>query len=172
MKWEDINFTKEELEVKRTLNIFKDLENPESTWHKEFGKPKTKSSERTIPLLPEAIKILNEVKRKQEENKKRLGKAYEDENLVFPTNFGKPLSQTNMNRQFANICKKAEINGFHPHCLRHTFATRGLENGIELRVMQELLGHASLKETADTYIHVLPNIKTAEMRKLAGIISY
>ncbi|MGI6587098.1 MAG: tyrosine-type recombinase/integrase [Lutisporaceae bacterium] len=55
------------------------------------------------------------------------------------------------------------------HCLRHTFATRGLESGIELKVMQVLLGHSSIVITADTYSHVLPNKKKEAMEKLNNI---
>ena len=77
-----------------------------------------------------------------------------------------------MQRTFAAICRKAEISGFHIHCLRHTFATRGLENGIDMRVMQKYLGHASIKETVDTYTHVLPDMKANEMRKLENSVAY
>ena len=58
-----------------------------------------------------------------------------------------------------SICKKAGLEGVHPHTLRHTFATRGLENGIDLKIMQELLGHSTIKMTADLYTHVLPETK-------------
>jgi len=57
-----------------------------------------------------------------------------------------------------------------PHTFRHTFATRGLEAGIPLKVMQTILGHSSLSMTADLYSHVLPDTKAEEMKKLQGII--
>ncbi|MCL1882629.1 MAG: tyrosine-type recombinase/integrase [Defluviitaleaceae bacterium] len=53
---------------------------------------------------------------------------------------------------------------------RHTFATRGLENGIDIKVMQELLGHSSIKMTADTYTHVLPSKKRDSILKLTDTI--
>ena len=56
-----------------------------------------------------------------------------------------------------------------PHTLRHTFATRGLENGIPPKVMQELLGHTSITMTMDIYSHVLPNVKISEMQKIAKL---
>jgi len=61
--------------------------------------------------------------------------------------------------------------GFTLHSLRHTFATRGLEQGIPLKVMQEIRGHTSLKMTADLYSHVLPETKHSEMLKLSNVIS-
>ncbi|MDD6065339.1 MAG: tyrosine-type recombinase/integrase, partial [Firmicutes bacterium] len=53
-----------------------------------------------------------------------------------------------------------------PHTFRHTFATRGLENGIPPKVMQSILGHSSLSMTMDRYSHVLPDVKTKEMEKM------
>ncbi len=69
--------------------------------------------------------------------------------------------------------QKAEITGkFSIHSLRHTFATRGLESGIELRVMQELLGHANIGITASIYVHVLPDTKRDSVMKLIGAINF
>lgn len=59
--------------------------------------------------------------------------------------------------------------GVNLHALRHTFATRGLENGIELKVMQELLGHSTIVLTGDTYSHVLPNKKREAINKLKNL---
>ena len=80
------------------------------------------------------------------------------------------LLYSNLRRMLLNIAKKAEIENLHIHCLRHTFATRGLENGIELRVMQDLLGHSSIKMTADIYTHVLPDKKAESIMKLKDTI--
>ena len=56
-----------------------------------------------------------------------------------------------------------------PHSLRHTFATRGFENGIPPKVMQEILGHKSITMTLDIYSHVLPDKKAEEINKLAAM---
>ncbi len=55
------------------------------------------------------------------------------------------------------------------HALRHTFATRGLENGIAPKVMQEILGHTSITMTLDLYSHVLPDTKRDAIQKLKGV---
>jgi integrase len=170
MTWSDVNFDDEIIRVKRTLNIVKDFDDMEAKWHKEFGSPKTESSNRSIPLLPDLVTLLKKVQQVQNELVSFAGSAYENNNLVFATKLGRPLDPRNMQRTFKTITDKAGIFGATIHSCRHTFATRGLENGIELRVMQELLGHASIKMTADLYTHVLPDKKRDSIMKLSGTI--
>ncbi len=98
--------------------------------------PKTKASIRSIPLLPSILEMLR--------NKRRIKNA---ENLIFINQAGTPYVQYSIRLHLDRITEKANIARISPHVLRHTFATRGLENGIELRVMQELLGHSSIKMT-------------------------
>ena len=97
---------------------------------------------------------------------------YTDNNLVFCTSFGVSHHSRNLRARFSQLLEKAEISGIHLHCLRHTFATRGLEQGIPLKVMQELLGHATLQMTADLYTHVLPETKHNEVMKLSEAIKF
>lgn len=58
---------------------------------------------------------------------------------------------------------------FSSHTMRHTFATRALEKGIPPKVVQELLGHSTIKTTLDIYTHVLPETKAEEIKKIAGL---
>ena len=97
-------------------------------------------------------------------------KFYSDNNLIFCTDTGVARLAKDMRTRFRQMAKAAEISGISIHCLRHTFATRGLEQGVPLKVMQELLGHASLKMTADLYTHVLPEMKHNEVMKLSEAI--
>lgn len=150
----------------------KDPDKPEEGWHLEFGSPKTSSSERIIPLNETAIKVLADVWEQQEKNKEKACTAYEDNDLVFCTQLGRPLDPHNMWRTCHTISEKIGISNFHPHCIRHTFTTRGAENNIDVRVMQRLLGHATIKETADTYTHILNGLKQDEILKLDNVINY
>ncbi len=171
LKWEDVDFNQQIIRIKRTLNVVKDFDNAESKWHKEFGTPKTRSSIRSIPLMPDLVKMLKSVHTKQLETRLATGPAYENNDLVFCTALGRPLDPRNMGRSFKTIAEKAGIKNASIHWLRHTFATRGLENGIELRVIQELLGHANISITASIYTHVLPDKKRDSIMKLTGTIS-
>lgn len=172
LKWNDIDFEKKQLKVARTLRKVKDPDKPTEMWHLEFGTTKTEASERTIPLNETAIKILLDVQKQQELNKEKASIAYEDDDLVFCTKLGRPLGPNNMLRTFNSICDKIGVVGLHPHCLRHTFATRGAENNVDVRVMQNFLGHASIKQTADTYTHVLKDLKRSEILKLDSVVNY
>ena len=172
LKWEDIDLAEKQLHVVRTLRKVKDPDNSEESWHLEFGTPKTTASQRTIPLNETAVKLLRDVRKQQLQNKLKAGSAYQDNGLVFCTQLGKPLDPTNMRRTFYTICDKIGVSGLHPHCLRHTFATRGAENNVDVRVMQRFLGHSTIKETADTYTHVLNDLKQNEILKLDKVVNY
>ena len=174
LHWEDIDFDKKLLRVKGTWISLKN--DTTGKWYNTIGTPKTKSSYRDVPLQPVAIKLLHDIKKQQSEEMLRAGAAYERNDLVFCSKLGKIADERDVRDVFIKVCKKANIktgvDGLHVHCLRHTFATRGLENGISMRVMQDLLGHATFKETADTYSHVLPDTREEEMKKLEGVVNY
>lgn len=172
LKWSDIDFQENQLHIERTLSKVKDPDKPDESWHLAFGAPKTPASERTIPLHDTAIKLLTDILEQQKQDKAKAGAAYEDNDLVFCTKLGRPQDPINMRRTFYRICDKAGISGLHPHCLRHTFATRGAEKQVDIRVMQRFLGHANIQETASTYTHVLGDLKRAEMQKLASVVAY
>ena len=95
-----------------------------------------------------------------------------DTNLVFFTDVGTPSPLKHLGKIFQKIAKEAEIEDVHIHSLRHTFATRGLEQGVPLKVMQEILGHSTLQMTADIYTHVLPETKHVEVLKMSTAIKF
>ena len=172
LKWGDIDFEKEQLHIERTIFKAKDPDDPKDSWHLDFGPPKTPASERTIPLHQTAIRLLADVFEQQEINKAAAGAAYEDNDLVFCTKLGRPQDPINMRRTFYRICDKAGISGFSPHCLRHTFATRGVDAKVDVRVMQSFLGHANIQETVNTYTHIQPDTARNQMERLANVVNY
>ena len=75
-----------------------------------------------------------------------------------------------LNRAVARIKDEGiEFEHVHPHTLRHTFATRCIENGVPPQVLKTLLGHSTLAMTMDLYAHVLPDTKAEELQKIAGL---
>ncbi len=124
-----------------------------------FQPPKSDKGRRTIPLLDWGIEALKKHREKQNEQKIKCGKKYEDHDLVFATATGRPINPRNFHRTFKRILAKAGIPDIRLHALRHTFATRLGEANIHPKVMQELLGHSSVSLTLGTYTHVLPKLK-------------
>ena len=170
LTWDDISLEKAEVRINKTQAEFTDPHAETPKHQITHGTPKTLSSYRTIPLLPQLVEMLKAHQEKQEADAKEMGSAYADTNLVFCTRFGTSILICDMQKKIKLITMKAGLEGVHTHTLRHTFATRGLENGIPLKVMQELLGHSSLSMTADLYTHVLPDTKKSSIMKLEGTI--
>lgn len=144
LTWNDIDFDNELVAVNKTLVNVKDFDEEGSKWHTEVGTPKTRASNRTVPLLPEIVRLLRDKKREQKETMLKLGTKYENNNLVFCNLQGRFLNYSDMRKKLRQILTKANLKGITIHSLRHTFATRCLENGVELRVVQEFLGHSSI----------------------------
>lgn len=167
LTWNDIDFDKRMLSVNKTQVQSKECLG--GNYHIKYGTPKTKSSIRRIPLIPSATQMLAELKEKQMLSDRELG-IVPSINLVFHNSKGNPVRASEMRGRIERISKAMGAEGIHPHTLRHTFATRGLENGIELKIMQELLGHTNISMTADLYTHVLPDKKMESMMKLNDTI--
>ena len=167
--WSDVDFDKRVIHVTGTLKYIK------GKGHYK-GDPKSTTSRREIPMLGICYELLKEQKQKQEKQKK-LAEEYWNpikglEDLVFTDNAGRLVSKEKVTKELNDtilLMKKEEtinIPCFTFHTLRHTYATRGLENGISLKVMQVLLGHKTLAMTADLYSHVLLETKRREMQKM------
>jgi integrase len=155
-------------EVKRNLVSIKD----ETTgkYYLDFGPPKTPKSERIIPMTPAIAKVLKAHKARQNEEKLFFGAAYHDENLVFCTEEGHRIWPRNFNRIYDNLLERAGIEHKKLHTTRHTFATMLIEDGEDMRNVQEMLGHAKMSTTADIYSHVIERTKKKVIDRMAGLL--
>jgi integrase len=89
----------------------------------------------------------------------RASSLYQDQGLVFASTIGTPLNRHNLvQRSFKPLLKRAELPDIRFHDLRHTCATLLLLEGVHPKFVQELLGHATVAITLDTYSHVLPGM--------------
>ncbi len=169
LRWKDIDFKEKKLHVRQILVEARDP-NGEKKVALVFQEPKTKKSQRTIPLTDDLIKLLKQHRARQNEEKLIFGKDYQDHGLVFCGEDGRPIWPRNFLRHFTALQKKAGIKHHRIHDLRHTFATLLLAEGEELKNVQELLGHEKISTTADIYTKVLEESKRKAVSKLDAII--
>ena len=164
LKWGDIDFKNSCLFVRRSLAhvIGKGA---------VFQSPKTKNSIRRVLLMSDDIESLKKYQQWQENLAEELGDKFAGHGLVFTSPFGEPISPTNfIRRYFKPLLKKCGIHEeFTFHGLRHTHATLLLQQGVNPKIVQERLGHSSIKVTMDTYSHVLPDMQKQAVDALQGI---
>ena len=172
LTWDNVSFDRNEVYVREILKTDRS-----GAFYKDI--PKTSKSMRTIPLLPRVSERLSAHKKRQD--KRRLSgqmpktRTYRSlGRLVFLRPDGSPYTDLQLCRMLRRIVAEINRDGIEfppltPHCLRHTFATRALENGIPAKVVQELLGHSSVTLTLDLYTHVMHETKTAEIQKMAEL---
>jgi integrase len=105
------------------------------------------------------VSALKAHRKRQLEERMTLGEIYEDRGLIFSSCVGTSVNPENLvNRSFKPLLKKAGLPEIRFHNLRHTCATLLLGRGVHPKLVQELLGHATIAMTLDTYSHYLPSM--------------
>ena len=168
LKWEDIDFSTAQLHVRRTINRLAKYEahDGENKTEIVFGTPKTKNSRRTIPLTRTMADELARWKQQQAQDKIRAGDKYTDDGFIVTNEFGHYFEQKTFKDYYDRLLKDADIGHFTFHALRHTFATRALERGMDYKTLSAILGHYSVAFTMDTYVHSMDEHKRHEMDKM------
>lgn len=131
-----------------------------------IGSPKSIKGERTIYLPTAILEKLKVHKKKQLQEKLSLGKLWKDNGLVFTSEIGTPIEPSRLTRAFHFLLKKAGLKTLGLHSLRHTFATRVIENGMDVKTLSEILGHEDITTTLNLYVHSSDDTKRSEMDKL------
>ncbi|NJE44657.1 site-specific integrase [Massilimicrobiota sp. SW1139] len=182
LKWEDVNFDEKTINIERTLHYSRLNDN--EVCHFFFTSPKTGTSIRKIPLLPETEATLKIVKEKQIKNKILYANKWKQEepfiDMVFTTQFGKPIRYGDVNRTIKTVVMKANmiekeiakrecrepflLRPFSPHCFRHTFVTRCKKYGVSYETIQPYVGHNN-KEMTEYYNHNVPEMDIEGLKK-------
>jgi integrase len=121
--------------------------------------PKTKAGKRPISLPPFLVEMLREHKAKQELQHKKVGEKWENRNLVFPDLHGGYFNPRYLEKTFSKIIADSGLPDMHFHDLRHSAASILLSMGVNIKQIQELLGHSSVTITLDRYSHLLPTMQ-------------
>lgn len=177
LRWEDVDLEKGMIEVNHTLVYYN---HAEGGCYFSVHTPKTKAGNRTIPMLHEVKEAFLEEKRFQEFNRlkcKAVVDGYTD--FIFINRFGNVQHQGTLNKALRRIIRdcndmqfaKGETNpvllpSFSCHSLRHTFTTRLVEAGVNLKVIQDALGHKDFSTTMDIYTDVTRELKQREFDNL------
>lgn len=167
LKFEDIDFENKTITIRRTLNRLKVFDNPAKKTDIIIGEPKTNKAKRTIPLQDFLIPLIKTHKTRVLTERLKVTNLYGNDSFVICNEFGKFVEPTTYQKFFKNMLKKAGIEDTNFHTLRHTFATRALESGFDVKVLADILGHADASTTLNKYAHALPDHKKTSMEKLS-----
>jgi integrase len=151
LRWSDVNFDTAELTVRFQV------QRQDGEWR--FVVPKSKSSRRALPMPTFVVDTLRAHRANQEQERVAAGPAWQEFNLVFPTEVCTPQDRMNVTHRFQARLKKLGLPHMTFHQLRHGTATLLLAQGVDLKTISEILGHSQISTTADIYAHVAPELK-------------
>lgn len=151
LRWKDVDLDAAVARV--TGSLQKDLDG------KPFiGEPKTKRSRRELMLNDLAVDALRRHRSLQAEERLQAGPLWADRDLVFSEPDGGFLRVSVVRRDYRRLLEDADVPKLRFHDLRHTSATLSLQQGVHPKVVSDMLGHASVAITLDTYSHVMPSM--------------
>ena len=184
LRWSDIDMKNGYISVNRSL--------VRVNGEQKFQEPKTKRSKRTIGVTKSVIDELKFHRKRQSDLMKEAGEAWENNNLVFCNELGKPLNPRTFARHYERLIqrynreieKEGQIKGLDVkeiegkklpvisfHGLRHTFATLSLQQGTDPRTIQEALGHHKVAFTLDVYSGVTDKMKQEATDKIGSLLT-
>ena len=163
LHWRDVDLDAGELAVTCQL--------AQIGWRTEITPPKTPESQRTIALDDSAIKLLRAQKTWQEEARIQHGTGWEDNDLVFTNPDGTKLHPAQLTYEFYKLVRENELPPIRLHDIRHGTATHALTAGIDIKLVQDLLGHTTSSFTRDTYQGVADEARRAAASTLAKLLN-
>jgi integrase len=164
LKWDDVEVEAGTLQVRRTLTTAKG--------GPVLSAPKTKASRRTVKLSQTALEALRSHLERQLDEIDRVGSLWCENGLIFASEVGEPLDRRDITtHRFKPLLRRSGLPKIRFHDLRHTCATLLLSKNVNPKVVSEMLGHASIAITLDTYSHVLPNMQESAARAMEDVLS-
>ncbi|MFD1658216.1 tyrosine-type recombinase/integrase [Streptomyces caeni] len=147
LRWEDLDLAGGTASIRRTLQRT-------NSGGLTALPTKTQSSERRIALPTPCLRSLDQHRNRQRQEREAAGAGWQDSGYVFTRPNGAPIEGATLTRHFNTLLHRARLRRIRFHDLRHSAATLLLEQGVELVVIKELLGHAHIGVTATVYAHV------------------
>lgn len=158
--WRDVSFVDKTIRIASTMQRIKNTEqNAEKKTKVIITDPKSDTSARIIPITDFAFSL--------------FGMLYNPgcpiDSFVLTCRVDKYIEPRVLQYHMREYCNKCGLSGVHFHTLRHSFATRCVETGFDIKSLSEILGHSNTKITLDRYVHSSLELKRANMMKLAAI---
>ncbi|MGP3917731.1 tyrosine-type recombinase/integrase [Nonomuraea sp. 10N515B] len=163
VRWPDVIFEKGRIGVHWQIT--------QLGWDPIQGTPKTDASDREIAVDAETMAILKEHKRCQTRERLAAGEDWVDSGFVFTDEMGRPLHPQHVTDRFYWLCYEAGLPPIRLHDLRHGAATAMLAAGVDIKIVQETLGHTSSAFTRDTYTSVYPEAAAAAAEATAALLT-
>ncbi len=155
LKWENIDFEAGTMSVVRTVSRTKNFQQEANKTTLLVGTPKSRNSLRKIPLPDFLLHLAVDLKM-----------CAEDESSYILSGSNIPMDPRTYQKLFKKVLKNAGVKDRKFHAIRHTFATRALELGVDIKTLSEILGHSNVTITLNTYAHSLMEQKKIAIDKL------
>ena len=162
LKWSEVDVAIHEVWIRQGLK-------KDKAKKAVLGRLKRDNTERTIPLHPDDFAALMDWKEVQDTEKQLLGKDYHNQGFVFANADGTRIYPDMVNAWLEKALARLDLPHYTPHEMRHTFASRMIRAGAHPKVLQELLGHSTIKMTMDTYGHLFPGMKREAVMKAPAV---
>ena len=168
LKWDAIDFENKTISIQHTVVSAK--VNGTVTEIARY-KTKTKSSCRTLPLIPACEQMLNKMKKEQEQNRKVCGKSYCTDYLdyIYVDPMGKRIRPDFLSQHFPDFLVAHQMKRIRFHDLRHSCASLLYANGVSLKEIQEWLGHSDISTTSNIYTHLDFSSKVSSANAIVNI---
>jgi len=139
-------------------------------WETSHGAPKSDAGERHIALDARTVGVLRAHRRRQDHERAAAADRWAGSGFEFTTETGEPLHPASVTDQFEQLAYQAGLPPIRLHDLRHFAATLHLAAGVDIKIVQDLLGHSSRAITSDTYTTVLPDVARAAAEAAAALM--
>ena len=158
LQWSDVNWEKNTINVTKNLIRVKNRTGKGPKYKLIIQeKPKTEKSKRVIPLNKAALAALEDLK---------TAPGYNPNGFIIHNKDGKAVLPRTLEETLENMCAAVDIRKIGVHALRHTYATRLFEKGVDIKIISELLGHSSTEITYRIYVHVIDSLKESAVEAL------
>lgn len=156
LSWDDIDFKNKVIKIRHTVARVRSDDGSRKLTKLIIDVPKTPSSARDIPISTSLLPVLEEA------HKLSTSSYVISENAQF-------TSPRTYEYRYHRLLEESGITSVNYHTLRHTFATRCIEAGVDVKSLSEILGHSNVGTTLNTYVHSSMDLKRSQLEKLASV---